>query len=188
MVISASWYWNLRLLWFFSARNLSFTKYARLTNSSGLIIGAHWNGVNGFGTKYDADAVTMTRPFRSSLGIFAKKSSVISSDRSAIPAISSYVSVGRPIMKYSFTLSQPPLKAFRAPSIMFSFVRPLFITFLSLCVPASGANVSELFFTSWILLMTSREKASIRSDGREIFTCSLSIFSIRQSVSFGSSS
>ena len=49
-------------------------------------------------------------------------------------------------------------------------VCPLLITSRSLWLPASGANVRLLFLTSCTLLITSREKASIRREGREMLT------------------
>ena len=60
-----------------------------------------------------------------------------------MPSRSAYVSVGSPIIKYSFTEVYPTSKAFSILSISAS-VMFLFMTSLSLCVPASGAKVSEL--------------------------------------------
>ena len=80
------------------------------------------------------------------------------------------VSVGRPSMKYSFTRFQPASKASLAPLRITSSVRPLLITSLKRCEPASGAKVRLLFLISCTLLMTSRENASILRDGREILT------------------
>ena len=41
---------------------------ARSKNCSFVHIGAHWNGVNGFGTKNEVLAVTCTLPWRCSFG------------------------------------------------------------------------------------------------------------------------
>ena len=51
-----------------------------------------------------------------------------------------------------------------------SSVRPLLITLRRRWEPASGAKVRLLFFTSCTLLITSRENASIRRDGRDTLT------------------
>ena len=84
--------------------------------------------------------------------------------------MSSTVSVGRPSIKYSFTRFQPASKACLAPFRITSSVRPLLITSRRRWEPASGAKVRLLFLISWTLLITSREKASMRREGREMFT------------------
>ena len=90
----------------------------------------------------------------------------------AIPTISSSVSVGSPIMKYSLTCFQPCLKAASTAPMRFSSVTPLLITSRSLWVPASGAKVRPLFLTCCILCAKSMEKLSMRKDGREKLTFS----------------
>ena len=67
-----------------------------------------------------------------------------------------------------------------------SSVSPLLITSLSRWEPASGAKVRLLFFTSWTLRITSKEKASIRREGREMFTPFPLVTSIRKLISSSS--
>ncbi len=85
---------------------------------------------------------------------------------STIPFKSSSVSVGKPIMKYSFRLCHPSENAQVAAWIRSSCVTPLLITFLSLCVPASGANVRPVLRPFWTSFARSTENESTRRDGR----------------------
>ena len=176
------------MLFWFSCSEMAFlVRYAFSTNSSLVHWGAHWNGVKGFGTKKEVLVTICTLPLtRFSFGTVSKKVAAILLESSAIPRISSSVSVGCPSMKYSLTLVQPPSKARAEPCKITSSVSPLLMTSRSLWLPASGAKVRLDFFTSCTLLMTSREKASIRKDGREILICLLSHSSIRKSISSGS--
>ena len=68
-VTSASCQLYFKLLWFNISCILWFTTRAFPRNSSFVLICAHWNGVNGFGTKNDVLATTCTFPFRLSFGI-----------------------------------------------------------------------------------------------------------------------
>ena len=62
----------------------------------------------------------------------SKKVAAIWLESSAMPLMSSFVSKGCPSIKYSLTLFQPPKNASVEPSMIFSTVSPLLITFLSL--------------------------------------------------------
>ena len=59
-----------------------------------------------------------------------------------MPMTSSSVSVGSPIMKYSFMRLNPRENTFSAERVMSSSVTFLLITSRMRCVPASGAKVS----------------------------------------------
>ena len=93
--------------------------------------------------------------------------------------MSSDVSVGRPIMKYSFTVVQPPEKALSAVERISSSVRFLLITSRSRWVPSSGAKVRPLRRST-----LSRPASSSEKPSRDILVCSSSA----QDNSLGSSS
>ena len=135
------------------------------------------------GMKKEVLATIWIWPVRFSFGTVSKKVAAILLHSSAMPRISSSVSVGRPSMKYSFTRLQPPSKAMAAPFRMTSSVSPLLITSRSRWLPASGAKVRLLFFTSCTFPMMSREKASMRREGREMFTIFSRQVSIRKVTS-----
>ena len=92
-----------------------------------------------------------------------------------MPATSASVSVGRPIMKYSFTFVQPLLKAIETVRLSSSSCTFLLMTSRRRCVPASGAKVRPLLRTEAILSVSSVEKLSTRSDGSETLTRSSSV-------------
>jgi len=124
---------------FISSANCSFNfalnNFLFAINSSCFAILVHWNGVKGFGTKKEVLVTICTLPFtRFSLGTVSKKVAAILLESSAIPRISSSVSVGSPSIKYNFTLVQPPSKARAEPCKMTSSVKPLLITFLNRCL------------------------------------------------------
>ena len=77
---------------------------------------------------------------------------------STIPSRSSWVSVGRPIMKYSFKTRHPQEKTVRAVSMISSSVIFLLITSRRRWVPASGAMVKPVLRTRRICSMTSGPK------------------------------
>ena len=85
---------------------------------------------------------------------------------SLMPSVSSSISVGTPIRKYSFTGRQPwdtpPTAANRSSSLM-----SLLITRRIRHVPPSGANVRPVRRTFWISLAMPTVNASTRSDGSE---------------------
>ena len=68
-----------------------------------------------------------------------------------------------------------------APSRISSSVSPLLMTSRRRWEPASGAKVRLLFLISCTLLMTSREKASMRREGREMLT-SLPVEFVNQEI------
>ncbi len=70
-------------------------------------------------------------------------------------------------MKYSFTAFHPPSKAVAQDARISSSETFLFMTSLSLCEPASGAKVSPLRLTLWTFFISSMEKLSALSEGRE---------------------
>ena len=59
--------------------------------------GAHWNGVQGLGTKEETDSVSLPKECPS--GPSARRRSISRAARSGIASMSSRVSVGSPIMK-----------------------------------------------------------------------------------------
>ena len=59
--------------------------------------GAHWNGVQGLGTKEEIDSVSLPKGWPSGPGTCRRSSSRAAS--SGMASTSSRVSVGRPIMK-----------------------------------------------------------------------------------------
>ena len=61
----------------------------------------HWNGVCGFGTKPPTETVTEAEE------LYFFPSSTQLRPSSAMPRVSSSVSVGRPVRKYSFMRRQP---------------------------------------------------------------------------------
>ena len=63
----------------------------------------HWNGVCGLGTKPPTDTVTDARLVWRLPRATQRRAS------SAMPSVSSSVSVGRPVRKYSFIRVQPSL-------------------------------------------------------------------------------
>ena len=83
-----------------------------------------------------------------------------------MPSRSSKVSVGNPIMKYSFTLLHPPWKASDTFSIRSASVTPLLITSRRRWVPASGAKVRDDLRTFWVSSRDSFSTLSMRRDGR----------------------
>ena len=85
---------------------------------------------------------------------------------------SSIVSVGKPIIKYSFTLVHPPEKAVLQVFNSSSSFTFLLIASLNLCEPASGAKVKPLLRTVLIFDIISSVKPSTLNDGKEILTCS----------------
>ena len=118
---------------------------------------------------------------RSSFGI-AKYTSSTFPASSAIPFTSSIVSVGSPIIKYSFTLVQPPANSIAVDFMIFSSVIFLFITSRSLCVPASGAKVIPVLRTFCTFSISSREKLSILKDGSDSPIFCFSVISSSPSV------
>ena len=102
-----------------------------------------------------------------------------------MPSMSSIVSVGRPIIKYNFTVVQPLSKAFVQVWRISSSEIFLFITSLSLCVPASAAKVSPLFLTILSFSTSSSEKLSTLKLGSERLILSLAVQSMSEvSISF----
>ena len=65
----------------------------------------HWNGVCGLGTNPPTLAVTDARP------LWRRPSSTQLRASSAMPSVSSSVSVGNPMRKYSLTRDQPSANA-----------------------------------------------------------------------------
>ncbi len=140
-------------------------------------IGSHWKGVNGLGIKHEVlNVISSALPC--SLEIFLQDSSKLM-PISEIPSTSSIDSVGRPIMKYSLICFQPPATASVTDVIRSSFVIPLFITSLSLWVPASGAKVNPLFLTFDAFSIRPKEKLSTLRDGKDKLTFSASVNSKR---------
>ena len=87
-----------------------------------------------------------------------------------MPLMSSSVSVGRPIMKYSLQRRQPaPNAASTAPNRS-SSVTCLLMTSRKRCVPASGANVKPPFFWPATRPAISTPKLSRRCEGTEMRT------------------
>ena len=74
--------------------------------------------------------------------------------------------MGKPIIKYSFTLLQPPWKASVTFSTRSCSVTPLLITSRRRCVPASGAKVRLDFFTCWVSSRESLSTLSMRREGK----------------------
>ena len=92
-----------------------------------------------------------------------------------MPATSSIVSVGRPIIKYNLIVVQPPSNAVCTVFISSSSVTFLLMTSRNLWVPASGANVRPLRRTVFSLSINSLEKPSTRKEGSDTLTFSLSV-------------
>ena len=153
--------------------------------SSYLLCPTHWNGVNALGTKQAVLKTIFTAPGRSSFGI-AKNVSIIFSPSLAIPSISSFVSVGNPVIKYNLTRFHPASNANLHPCKISSWVRFLLMTSLSLWVPASGANVKLLLRTPWTFVIKSTESSSILREGKDIFTFSVLHMSKRPFIKSGS--
>ena len=140
----------------------------------------HWYGECVFGTK--KDTLTVTEPFR--LPVISRCKSSTLYAKSAIPAKSSSVSVGSPIIKYNLTVFQPDLKAFVHAANKSSSLTPLLITSRIRCVPASGAKVRPLLRTCCTFFAISMEKLSIRKDGKLTLTC----LSLNSSMSISTNS
>ena len=90
----------------------SFKSAPRLANSSVETL-CHWNGVWGFGVKFDSVKVRISLSLFLALfpaTVFWSQSTV-----SAIPRTSASVSPGKPIMKYNFTFLHPRSYAVRTP-------------------------------------------------------------------------
>ena len=83
-----------------------------------------------------------------------------------MPRMSSSVSVGRPVRKYSLTRRHPWEKADSTAPYRSSSRISLLITWRIRQVPASGANVSPVRRTFWISLAMPTVKASTRRLGR----------------------
>ena len=92
---------------------------------------------------------------------------IASNTISGIAVMSSSVSVGRPDIKYILRLFQPDLKRLSSVAVYISDVKSLFITDLSLSVPASGAIVNPDFLTALISLRRSLFTDATLSEGRE---------------------
>ena len=90
------------------------------------------------------------------------------------------VSVGSPIIKYSFTEVQPPAKALVQVRSTSSSVTFLLITSRIRWVPASGAKVSPLRRTLDSLSTSSSLKLSTRRLGRDKLILSRTVQSIRE--------
>ena len=84
-----------------------------------------------------------------------------------MPLMSSSVSVGRPIIKYSFMRSQPWENDALTAFMRSSSVTPLLMTSRMRCVPASGAKVRPPFFSPATSLAISTPKESRRSEGSD---------------------
>ena len=88
-------------------------------------------------------------------------------ESSAIPVTSSNVSVGKPIMKYSFTASQPAASASSAAENRSDSLTFLLITSRSRWVPASGVKVSPSLSPRLNPFSQTNGKESSRKDGRD---------------------
>ena len=102
-------------------------------------MGSHWYAVPGFGTSgltLPTIRPTCPRP-RACASMISRSCSV----RSRIATRSSSVSVGSPIMKYSFRFSTPLAKIISALARISSLVTVLLITRRSRSDPVSGAIV-----------------------------------------------
>ena len=87
-----------------------------------------------------------------------------------IPSRSSSVSVGMPIMKYSFSTLQPLEKMTAAASRRSCSASGLLMTHRRRSVPASGARVKPLLRTPATARIISGVSVPMRSDGSEIET------------------
>ena len=85
-----------------------------------------------------------------------------------MPLMSSSVSVGRPIMKYSLQRRHPAANAASMAPNRSSSVTFLLMTSRRRCVPASGANVSPPFFCPATSPAMSTPNASRRCEGTEM--------------------
>ena len=90
---------------------------------------------------------------------------------SAMPSRSSVVSVGRPIMKYNFTLFQPPWNAISHAWSTSSSRMFLLITSRRRWVPASQAKVRPLLRVFCTRCINSALKLSARSEGSDRLIC-----------------
>ena len=87
-----------------------------------------------------------------------------------MPSVSSSVSVGRPVRKYSFIRRQPCEYAdSTAPNRSSSEIN-LLITWRMRHVPASGANVSPVRLARWICAAMPTVNASTRRLGKLTLT------------------
>ena len=156
-------------LFFFSSR---LRRSCLLLVSLRPICSSHWKGVWGLGTKVATDAVTFFPP--AFLAIFRTLP-----ESSAMAIKSSSVSVGRPIMKYSFMDSHPASNTCWADFSRSSSVIPLLITSLSLSLPASGAMVNPVFLTRFISDISSGVIVSTLMEGSDMAIFSSEYLSIR---------
>ena len=121
----------------------------------------HWNGVCAFGTNPPTDAVQLA------FLVCVRPIFTTSRASSAIPRVSTSVSVGRPVRKYSFTRCQPCEYAPSTAAYRSSSVMSLLITWRIRHVPPSGANVSPVRRTFWISLAMPTVNASTRREGND---------------------
>ena len=144
----------------------------RSRTCSSVICGSHWKGVCDLGTNGEMAAVTCRR------GIPRPAASRALRHRSTMASISSCVSPGRPIMKYSFTCCQPCSNSLRTCSISPSSVTPLLMMSRRRWLPASGARVAPVRRMPARRRMMSSSMEPTRRDGRDTEICSASQRSI----------
>ncbi len=120
----------------------------------------HWNGVWGLGTNPPTEAVTLADL------LWARPMAAHRRASSAMPRVSSSLSVGNPVRKYSLTRRHPWENADSTAPYRSSSVMSLLITRRMRHVPASGAKVRPVRRTFWISLATATVKASTRRLGR----------------------
>ena len=130
-------------------------------------MGDHWNGVQGLGIK--GFILSVMVPILPASLVSPRTSFLILFASFTIPSISSSVSVGTPIRKYSFAFSIPLEIAISTDFRISSSDIPLFITFLRRSVPASGAKVMVLCPLSFRASTSSSVVESIRREETETF-------------------
>ena len=128
------------------------------------------------------DTLTVTEPLR--LPVISRCKSSTLYARSAIPARSSSVSVGRPIMKYNLTVFHPDLKAFVHAANKSSSLTP-FVDNIAHALCTCFRSKSKTTFTYLLHLFRNIDGETINAQGWQAYA---HLFIFESSISMSTSS